>query len=429
MVVSSSTISSTTENETLASRKPALSLEGRGISPGNYRLVGWDLDTTGKKLIDEICQFAGYTTSSSFTQYVMPYKNISPPARKRHNLKIVNVGKYRILKNLNTHKALKTKSEISALTDFLEWLEKIQGDAKDGVILVHHEPRKFIPSLVLSSLIKFKLLERFKKTVKGFLNGYDVASCKCASTLQSFSLRTLSQKLLDQEDNQLDNAANRARLSLQIIQHLSNGEENTPTSDGKGDSDAASKATVEFIREFVTSVETEENEYEVLKQVLERQFTLKPIFKPLMTASRRERQHVTPLRRLLAEAEIDYEQLKKVWESDKMKSMEELIKKKLAKATDKEKLDLLVILEGHFDPEKEPKIKVEVPEVKKKRNLSKKPRNKDNENENEKDKDINKSVSETESPDTTTMLTPEKIKTESSSDATENEEATSPKKN
>lgn len=104
MVVSSSTVSSTTETETSVPRKPALSLEGRGISPGNYRLVGWDLDTTGKKLIDEICQFAGYTNSSSFTQYVMPYKNISPPARKRHNLKIVNVGKYRILKNLNTHK-------------------------------------------------------------------------------------------------------------------------------------------------------------------------------------------------------------------------------------------------------------------------------------------------------------------------------------
>lgn len=93
---------------------------------------------------------------------------------------------------------MKTKSEISALIDFLTWLEKVQGDAKDGVILVHHEPRKVIPSLVLSSLMKYKLLDRFKATVKGFINGFEVASCKRANTLQAFSLRTLSRVLLNQ---------------------------------------------------------------------------------------------------------------------------------------------------------------------------------------------------------------------------------------
>lgn len=244
---------------------------------------------------------------------------------------------------------------------------------------------------------------------------------------------------------ELDNATIRARLALQIIQHLSNGEENAPTSEGKGDSEAASEATVEFVREFVEPVESEEDEYEVLKQVLERQFTLKPIFKPLMEITRRERQHATPLRRLLAEAGIDYEQLKvyfiyfysnkivimiykmiivfqNVWASDKMKAMEQLIKDKVTKATDKEKSDLLDILEGHFDPEKELKIKLESPDIKKKRTGSKKSRNKEN-----KDKDNNKSVSETESPDTTTMLTPDKIKTESSPASTEDE--VTPKKN
>ncbi|XP_057323152.1 maternal protein exuperantia isoform X1 [Microplitis mediator] len=416
-------VSSTTvdEGETPVTVKP--SPGARGISPGNYRLVGWDMDTTGKKLIDEICQIAGYTSSSSFSQYVMPFKNLSPPARKRHSLKIVTVGKYRIMKNSKTNKVLKTKSEISALHDFLTWLETVQGDAKDGVILVHHEPRKVIPSLVLSSLMKYKLLDRFKTTVKGFINGFEVASCKCANTLQAFSLRTLSRVLLNQkEDMELDNATIRARLALQIIQHLSNGEENAPTTEGKGDSEAASEATVEFVREFVEPVESEEDEYEVLKQVLERQFTLKPIFKPLMEITRRERQHATPLRRLLAEAGIDYEQLKNVWASDKMKAMEQLIKDKLTKATDKEKSDLLDILESHFDPEKELEIKLESLDIKKKRSGSKKSRNKEN-----KDKDNNKSVSETESPDTTTMLTPDKIKTESSPATTEDE--VTPKKN
>lgn len=75
-----------------------------GIPPGDYLLVGWDMDLTGKKLIDEICQIACYTSTSSFAQYVMPFKNLTPPARKRHNLKVVTIGKYRMLKNSQTNK-------------------------------------------------------------------------------------------------------------------------------------------------------------------------------------------------------------------------------------------------------------------------------------------------------------------------------------
>lgn len=75
-----------------------------GIGPGNYRLVGWDMDTTGKKVIDEICQIAGYTPSSSYSQYVMPYKDLNPPAIKRHNMKIVTIGKFRVLKDSTTNK-------------------------------------------------------------------------------------------------------------------------------------------------------------------------------------------------------------------------------------------------------------------------------------------------------------------------------------
>lgn len=46
-----------------------------------------------------------------------------------------------------------------------------------------------------------------------------------------------------------------------------------------------------------------------LKMVLERQNTLRPIFESLFRGNRRERQHASPLRRLLAEAGIEYAQL------------------------------------------------------------------------------------------------------------------------
>ena len=46
-----------------------------------------------------------------------------------------------MLKDLNTGKILKTKSEVSALQDFISWLGQAKG-AKEGVILICHEPER-----------------------------------------------------------------------------------------------------------------------------------------------------------------------------------------------------------------------------------------------------------------------------------------------
>lgn len=93
---------------------------------------------------------------------------------------------------------MKTKSEVSALTDFLTWLESIRGDAIDGIILVYHEPRKVIPAVLIESLKRYNLLERFKQIVKGFVNGFNVAEAKCGAVADTFTLRTLSRVLLNQ---------------------------------------------------------------------------------------------------------------------------------------------------------------------------------------------------------------------------------------
>ena len=52
--------------------------------------------------------------------------------------KVVNIGRYRMLKDTNSGKILKTKSEVSALQDFISWLAGAKGD-KEGVILICHE--------------------------------------------------------------------------------------------------------------------------------------------------------------------------------------------------------------------------------------------------------------------------------------------------
>lgn len=362
-----------------------------------------------KKVIDEICQIAGYTPSSSYSQYVMPYKDLNPPAMKRHNMKIVTIGKFRVLKDNKTNKALKTKSEVSALTDFITWLSSIRGDAADGIILVYHEPRKVIPAMLIESLKKYNLLERFKQIVKGFANGFNIAEVKCANTVRAYTLRTLSQSLFNQE-TQLGNAKDRACLALQIVQHLSSLEVTKGNeADGSGDSDSAMKNTVEFIREFVQPVEIEEQEYAELKIVFERQNSLRPIFGVLFRVNRRERQHASPLRRLLAEAGIEYSQLQEAWSNGKKEGLDKLIKEKLT-ATDEKKIeDVLIVLEGHFDPDKKSKLKIsrDKSQIKMK-----------NSNINDDRENNNKCDSGTETPDSTTPNSPLKIKSESSENST-----------
>ncbi|XP_061705504.1 uncharacterized protein LOC133516532 [Cydia pomonella] len=202
---------------------PALAEKPAGLPPGKYSLVGWDMDTTGRRLIDEICQIAAYTPKQQYSQYIMPYGDLNPGARRRHNVRVVTVGRYRMLKDTNTHKILKTKSEISALTDFLDWLEKEKGDG--SVILIYHEPRRLSPTMLLEALTRYKLLDRFKSIVAGFTDSYALAADKCKATVKSVSLRVLARVLLDADSLAVDSALDRAAAAYRIVEHLAQGKD------------------------------------------------------------------------------------------------------------------------------------------------------------------------------------------------------------
>lgn len=53
-------------------------------SKKKYLIVSWDLDTTGRRLMDEICHVGScylpegkdFSEMKTFSQYVMPYKNL-----------------------------------------------------------------------------------------------------------------------------------------------------------------------------------------------------------------------------------------------------------------------------------------------------------------------------------------------------------------
>ncbi|CAG9821654.1 unnamed protein product [Phaedon cochleariae] len=351
----------------------------KGIDTGKYRLVGWGIDTTGRRLIDEIVQLAAYTPDSQFSQYIMPFADLNPVYSRRHGIRVVNAIRYRRLRDLNTHQFVKTKSEISALQDFLQWLETIKGDDVDGLVLIYYEIRKASPGMLLESLRRYQLIERFSKVVKGFVNGFNIAQGKCANTTKSFNLRVMSKVLLNHEDENFNSAVDRARASFDIAVHLAQGERVELEGEGKPTGECSGKESqiVDFVCPYANPIDAEEEEIAVFKILLERQNTFRPVFGALLRASRLERQHASHLRRLLAENNINYDQLKTAYDSEAKEGLEKVIKSelftpykmnrlrwlkfysmscplspKVANANEKDREELLEILDCFFDPEK-----------------------------------------------------------------------------
>uniref|UniRef100_U5EVD9 Putative exuperantia n=1 Tax=Corethrella appendiculata TaxID=1370023 RepID=U5EVD9_9DIPT len=196
---------------------------------GNYKLIGIDIDTTGRRLIDEIVQISAYTPNSQYSQYIMPLMNLNPAARQRHQVRVITVGFFRMLKSMQTYKVVKTKTEVIVLNEFIDWLEKENqknGENSDGVVLIYHEQRKFVPYMMIEALKKYNLLDRFTKTVKSFANGYKLAEEKCSKevTIKYFSIRQLAKLVMDENDSDKNSfeghAYVRARLAYEIFQSL-----------------------------------------------------------------------------------------------------------------------------------------------------------------------------------------------------------------
>lgn len=71
-----------------------------------------------------------------------------------------------MLKNMQRYKVVRTKTEVTAMNDFLNQVEKLkEADAKsNGVILVFHEHRKVIPYMMIEVMKKYKIMPRFRRS-------------------------------------------------------------------------------------------------------------------------------------------------------------------------------------------------------------------------------------------------------------------------
>lgn len=323
----------------------------KGVPLGKYCLVGWGVHTTGRCITDEIYQLAAYTSTSKFSEYIMPFGNFNRLDRRKHSIRVVCTGKYRMLKDIRWNRYIKTKSHGLVLNDFLDWLEKISGDAHvDGTILIYHEIRKASPWMLLEALRKHNLEERFQKVVKGFVNLYHIAEAKCANYTKTASLRIMSQDLLNRDEDDLVNALDRARVSYQIAAHLALGERQKKMKV----TTEMEPEVVKFVCPFVNTISAEKDEVSRFKVLLQRQNSFRPVFTALLQASRSERQRVAHLRRLLVENNIDYDKLKDVYDDAGKQGLAKILESQIENVKESELKELLNILDCFFDPEKEP---------------------------------------------------------------------------
>lgn len=275
---------------------------------GRYKYVGFDVDTTGRRLIDEILQIAAYTPEEQFSQHIMPLMNLNPGARLRHQVRVINVGNFRMLKcmksykvcnpflfclnifikNTDLFKVIKTKSEIASLMDLLSWLEKINDD-KDGIILIYHEQSKLVPYMLIEAMKRFNLFERFEKIVKAFVNGYELSGdhqkgkgLKYLTLVQNYKVQADCLKMDIKESEEFEgNATVRAKLSYEICKLMSYQGEMKEL-----DEKEMYEAMNKFISNKASPVDREIDELVEMEESISRQTDMREIFLTYFSTSR-----------------------------------------------------------------------------------------------------------------------------------------------
>ncbi|XP_026470755.1 maternal protein exuperantia-like [Ctenocephalides felis] len=321
------------------------------LPAGKYCLISCDMDTTGRRLIDEICHIAAFTPTSQFSQYIMPYANVNPSARRRHNIRVTTDDRFRVLRSNINNKVIRTKSEIFGLIDFLNWLDEVKSKSDGaGVILIFHEPKKMVSYMLLEALQRHHLFGKFHEIVKGFANGHALAEEKYSATMKSFKLKVLSRVLLDREE-QFDNASNRAKIIWEIAQHLGQGEQKDLAAGIEDPNRVIVDNMVEVIRQYSHPTSVELGELKELREVAERSSSFQPIFSAAGKMYFRDIQRINVLRSILAEGKSDYNTIKSTYETDgKQGLIKELAELQITRKDQQH--DLLEILDSHFDPKR-----------------------------------------------------------------------------
>lgn len=243
------------------------------------------------------------------------------------------------------------------MKEFLVHLEKLKeaDEGSNGVILIFHEQRKFVPYMIIEAMKKYDLLARFMDTVKSTVNTYSIAVDKLGNSMKFISLRQMAKVLLNANDDPDNfdlfegNAAVRAKLTYDIVEHIARGKTDSEATPDQLDSQELG----ELIRSYGHLIDLEIGELKEQECILQRQSTFRPIFLQYFKTTLRHRVRAVNYRRILAEHGYDLAQFKAMWDELKRDGIAEAISK-LDELKEDDRNELINIIDHHFDPEKQP---------------------------------------------------------------------------
>ncbi|EFX64992.1 hypothetical protein DAPPUDRAFT_117661 [Daphnia pulex] len=95
-------------------------------------VVMWEATVTGRRLIDEMVNLGSFYVAQEekaeghdFNEYVIPYGKLPLNVIRNYNLRIVDTGRYRMLKEIRNKRMLKSKSETLERYRLLDDVNKI----------------------------------------------------------------------------------------------------------------------------------------------------------------------------------------------------------------------------------------------------------------------------------------------------------------
>ncbi|EDW65856.2 maternal protein exuperantia-like [Drosophila virilis] len=312
----------------------------------NFKAIAIDIDTTGRRLCDKIFQLAAFTPTEHFEQYIMPSVNLNSAARQRHQVCVIKVKGHRVLKSMQSNKIIKTESEATGFRKLIGWLEE-QNSNCDGIVFICHEKRKFIPLMIVQSLINLNMLTAFAKLVKGFVNTNNLAMATMGGTDRMyFNVRNLSKLLnkgsKDNAPEEFVGSANaRARLAFNVAVELCDREPRSSKDSG---------SLCQALSPYIDTMDIEIRDLDLENVNLKRQNSFRPLFLNYFKTTV-HRVRAVKFRILLAENGLDLGILNEIWNEIRMQGLISTLAP-IESLTSKEKTELVILMDSYFDPKK-----------------------------------------------------------------------------
>lgn len=333
--------SSNTTDQQMTMTKPIIQFVGGSVE--NVAVVVWEATVTGRRLIDEMINLGAYyadeddplldcqqdvsaasesskvpaadDTSSSqqlFNEYVMPYGKLPLNVIRNYNLRIVDTGRYRMLKEIRHNRMLKSKSEVAAVNDLATWLIQLQRTKfpNKKIVLVYFEPRHTKILQLFQAFERFRLLDDIKDILLGCVNAWDLLRQQVHDVRDEHRmvLKALTEHHIGPE-TPLESAAQRAQALYKILTKVQGGRIE-PAS---------------LMEHLVTSDYLLE-QVKKIKEELIKEAQWRPVFAEMFRQGLKPRRRAGFLRHLLVESDICYNDVAETFKDKKEDGVTEMIK-------------------------------------------------------------------------------------------------------